>query len=139
MKKISLISYCIIVFISISFITIRAIDLDVDFITKIQQFENNIIDYANGNNWLYDGNLETGDTSDEDALNIDSTSDSVITENVLDIEPEGYSGLDSFSYYIDLESNAYFQVYETDTDIYFVSWAYDSTVNRPNVIENFKK
>ena len=131
LKKYSL-SLIIISFLYTTSLLINALTYDKEVVNSLKEYEQNIVDYANGNDWFSNTSVEYGDMGAYD----DTYEEPELFDNK--IEPLGKLDIDEFSYYTDLESDMYYQVYETDTNIYFVQWNVKD-LSRPSLIEYYSK
>lgn len=118
---------------SISLIGLKAISYNSSFIESIKNYEQNIVDYANGDDWFSRSNEELGDAGAYDESYVEPELDN---NDIL--EPLGKSNSERFSYYKDLESDNYIQVYEDDKAIYFIHWK-NNDLSMPCLIDSFSK
>ena len=131
MKK-SMIAFCLFNVLYISSLFLQAMTYDIDFVTTLKEYEQNIVDYANGDDWMSATNVELGDAGAYDPDYIEPEQVDFV------LEPLGSVDSSDFSYYMDIESDSYFQVYETDTNIYIVQWKYND-LTKPSLIDSFSK
>lgn len=111
---------------------VSTLTYDTSIVNNLKEYEKNIVDYANGNDWFSISNVELGDAG---AYDTEYEEPELKNNN---IEPMGKFESENFSYFVDLESDMYYQIYENEKNIYFVQWK-PNDLSMPTLIEYYSK